>query len=314
LRKQQRITLKDAGIPQYMYQVAQADATVASLVRPDKIAEDVKRQWEKREAERKADLEELEAMRIVLDANSGSGSIKSINTSGLQENRGSSSEEQPDIALPDGVDAKGEAAKLKQKPTGYRNGQKGEIGEIGEVEVNANGDAVGDSSSLGDGIELDAVGSVKSEEKKSSYGGSNKSSKTDEDAEASAFLNENEEQDKETPSSTIISPTEETDTATSVATTDSSEAESEQERLALIEEKKSWRMIPENKVVGAIVSNELLDEFDPVKLKLMWKRGHPVSHQYVASCRNWRESYIMHRIKADYLPDRRWARVRMPLF
>jgi len=60
------------------------------------------------------------------------------------------------------------------------------------------------------------------------------------------------------------------------------------------------------KIEGAIISNELLDEFDPIKIKLVWKTGKPPGPNDVRNCDNWREGHVMHRIQPDWVPDKRW--------
>ena len=60
-------------------------------------------------------------------------------------------------------------------------------------------------------------------------------------------------------------------------------------------------------VEGAIISNELLDEFDPIKLKLVWQTGQPPLPNDVRDCTNWREGYVMHRIDMSLVPDQRWV-------
>eukprot|EP00403_Amphidinium_massartii_P029388 CAMPEP_0178395926 /NCGR_PEP_ID=MMETSP0689_2-20121128/13468_1 /TAXON_ID=160604 /ORGANISM="Amphidinium massartii, Strain CS-259" /LENGTH=815 /DNA_ID=CAMNT_0020016591 /DNA_START=21 /DNA_END=2465 /DNA_ORIENTATION=+ len=52
----------------------------------------------------------------------------------------------------------------------------------------------------------------------------------------------------------------------------------------------------EGRVVGFVISNELLDEFDPVRLRLVWHTGHPPSEERCRSCKPFREVYVMHRI------------------
>lgn len=54
------------------------------------------------------------------------------------------------------------------------------------------------------------------------------------------------------------------------------------------------------KIEGAIISNELLDEFDPIKVKLVWKTGKPPGPSDVRNCDNWREGHIMTRIVPDW--------------
>jgi len=52
---------------------------------------------------------------------------------------------------------------------------------------------------------------------------------------------------------------------------------------------------------GVIVSNELFDEFDPVKLRLVWRRGHLPTAADVARCASWREVYVVHTIQRTAL-------------
>ncbi|CAD7956428.1 unnamed protein product [Amoebophrya sp. A120] len=65
---------------------------------------------------------------------------------------------------------------------------------------------------------------------------------------------------------------------------------------------------PGDKFVGAVISNELLDEFDPVKLRLIWETGKPPNPSEVRSCRTWREVYVMHRVDKSLLLNSNWQR------
>ncbi|CAD7941603.1 unnamed protein product [Amoebophrya sp. A25] len=65
---------------------------------------------------------------------------------------------------------------------------------------------------------------------------------------------------------------------------------------------------PGDSFVGAVISNELLDEFDPVKLKLVWQTGNPPNPSEVRSCRSWREVYVMHRVERSLLLNSNWQR------
>lgn len=49
-------------------------------------------------------------------------------------------------------------------------------------------------------------------------------------------------------------------------------------------------------VCGFVVSNELLDEFDPLKLRLLWRAGQPPNVHQCAGCAAYRESYVFHRV------------------
>jgi SAM-dependent MidA family methyltransferase len=49
-------------------------------------------------------------------------------------------------------------------------------------------------------------------------------------------------------------------------------------------------------VVGIILSNELLDEMDPVRLRLMWHAGQLPSVRRCTECRSFREAYVLHRV------------------
>eukprot|EP00929_Paragymnodinium_shiwhaense_P011618 TRINITY_DN1175_c0_g1_i1.p1 TRINITY_DN1175_c0_g1~~TRINITY_DN1175_c0_g1_i1.p1 ORF type:complete len:925 (-),score=157.35 TRINITY_DN1175_c0_g1_i1:415-3189(-) len=46
--------------------------------------------------------------------------------------------------------------------------------------------------------------------------------------------------------------------------------------------------------IGFVISNELLDEFDPVRLRLMWKAGAPPDQEYCRSCSSYREAHVVH--------------------
>eukprot|EP00392_Amoebophrya_sp_AT5.2_P009778 g9806.t1 len=65
---------------------------------------------------------------------------------------------------------------------------------------------------------------------------------------------------------------------------------------------------PGKKFVGAVISNELLDEFDPVKLRLVWPTGDPPNPSKIRSCRTWREVYVMHRVDKSLLLNSNWQR------
>jgi len=63
------------------------------------------------------------------------------------------------------------------------------------------------------------------------------------------------------------------------------------------------KLRPENvtKVEGVIISNELLDEFDPIKLRLVWDRsakGHNRA-EIVEQCDSWREMYLIQCFERD---------------
>eukprot|EP00927_Polykrikos_kofoidii_P059429 TRINITY_DN54583_c0_g1_i1.p1 TRINITY_DN54583_c0_g1~~TRINITY_DN54583_c0_g1_i1.p1 ORF type:complete len:874 (-),score=126.95 TRINITY_DN54583_c0_g1_i1:76-2697(-) len=49
-------------------------------------------------------------------------------------------------------------------------------------------------------------------------------------------------------------------------------------------------------VRGIVLSNELLDEFDPVLLRIVWRRGAPPTAEQCLSCSVFREGYVLHRI------------------
>lgn len=51
-----------------------------------------------------------------------------------------------------------------------------------------------------------------------------------------------------------------------------------------------------NETVGFVLSNELLDEFDPVRLRLVWHAGEPPSKQQCTQCGSYREAYVIHRV------------------
>lgn len=47
---------------------------------------------------------------------------------------------------------------------------------------------------------------------------------------------------------------------------------------------------------GFVLSNELLDEFDPVRLRLSWSVARPPTVRRCAACSAYREAYVLHRI------------------
>jgi len=49
-------------------------------------------------------------------------------------------------------------------------------------------------------------------------------------------------------------------------------------------------------IFGLVLSNELLDELDPVRLRLMWRVGRPPSPQRCADCNAYREAHVLHRV------------------
>mmetsp|Transcript_53583 Transcript_53583/g.149030 ORF Transcript_53583/g.149030 Transcript_53583/m.149030 type:complete len:809 (-) Transcript_53583:67-2493(-) len=49
-------------------------------------------------------------------------------------------------------------------------------------------------------------------------------------------------------------------------------------------------------VRGFVLSNEVLDEFDPVRLRLVWPVGSPPTALQCAACSAFRESYVLHRL------------------
>lgn len=55
---------------------------------------------------------------------------------------------------------------------------------------------------------------------------------------------------------------------------------------------------------GAILSNELLDEFDPVKLRLIWSRSaeEPLI-DIVSRCESWREMYVLQCVQRSGITD-----------
>ena len=54
-------------------------------------------------------------------------------------------------------------------------------------------------------------------------------------------------------------------------------------------------------VVGILLSNELLDEFDPVKLRLVWRLQRPPSKRRCGECSAYREAYVAHTIDTKAL-------------
>lgn len=49
-------------------------------------------------------------------------------------------------------------------------------------------------------------------------------------------------------------------------------------------------------VHGFVISNEVIDEFDPVRLRVFWRRGRPPSAERLKDCPSYREAYVLHRI------------------
>lgn len=56
-----------------------------------------------------------------------------------------------------------------------------------------------------------------------------------------------------------------------------------------------------NPVIGCVLSNELLDEFDPVRLRLAWHRGYLPTKSRCANCKAYREAYVLHSIDPSAL-------------
>eukprot|EP00930_Biecheleria_cincta_P042660 TRINITY_DN29351_c0_g1_i1.p1 TRINITY_DN29351_c0_g1~~TRINITY_DN29351_c0_g1_i1.p1 ORF type:complete len:831 (+),score=109.74 TRINITY_DN29351_c0_g1_i1:46-2538(+) len=54
-------------------------------------------------------------------------------------------------------------------------------------------------------------------------------------------------------------------------------------------------------LVGIVLSNELLDEFDPARLRLMWRKNRPPSARRCMECQAYREAYVLHSIDARAL-------------
>ena len=54
-------------------------------------------------------------------------------------------------------------------------------------------------------------------------------------------------------------------------------------------------------VVGILLSNELLDEFDPVRLRLVWRLSRPPSERRCRECSSYREAYVAHSIDTKAL-------------
>eukprot|EP00933_Yihiella_yeosuensis_P041006 TRINITY_DN35434_c0_g1_i1.p1 TRINITY_DN35434_c0_g1~~TRINITY_DN35434_c0_g1_i1.p1 ORF type:complete len:823 (+),score=116.58 TRINITY_DN35434_c0_g1_i1:147-2471(+) len=48
------------------------------------------------------------------------------------------------------------------------------------------------------------------------------------------------------------------------------------------------------RITGIILSNELLDEFDPVRLRLMWRKTKPPSPKRCQECSSYREAHVVH--------------------
>jgi SAM-dependent MidA family methyltransferase len=53
--------------------------------------------------------------------------------------------------------------------------------------------------------------------------------------------------------------------------------------------------------VGFVLSNELLDEFDPVRLRLVWRSDESPSARRCAECDAYREAHVLHRIDEEAL-------------
>lgn len=49
-------------------------------------------------------------------------------------------------------------------------------------------------------------------------------------------------------------------------------------------------------IYGAVLSNELLDEFDPVRLRLVWHKGRVPSKSECMECKAFREAYVLHSV------------------
>ncbi|CAL1161182.1 unnamed protein product, partial [Cladocopium goreaui] len=47
---------------------------------------------------------------------------------------------------------------------------------------------------------------------------------------------------------------------------------------------------------SVVLSNELLDEFDPVRLRLSWHAGNPPDVERCKLCSAYREAHVLHRI------------------
>eukprot|EP00927_Polykrikos_kofoidii_P014779 TRINITY_DN16514_c0_g1_i2.p1 TRINITY_DN16514_c0_g1~~TRINITY_DN16514_c0_g1_i2.p1 ORF type:complete len:1062 (-),score=180.77 TRINITY_DN16514_c0_g1_i2:159-3344(-) len=58
---------------------------------------------------------------------------------------------------------------------------------------------------------------------------------------------------------------------------------------------------PGTRTVGFVLSNELIDEFDPVRLRLMWHGKSPPSIEQTTDCRSYVEAHVIHRIDATAL-------------
>lgn len=54
-------------------------------------------------------------------------------------------------------------------------------------------------------------------------------------------------------------------------------------------------------VVGFVLSNELFDEFDPVRLHLVWRVGRPPPRSVCLDCGAYREAHIVHRLDTSTL-------------
>mmetsp|Transcript_66450 Transcript_66450/g.216248 ORF Transcript_66450/g.216248 Transcript_66450/m.216248 type:complete len:850 (+) Transcript_66450:931-3480(+) len=54
-------------------------------------------------------------------------------------------------------------------------------------------------------------------------------------------------------------------------------------------------------VFGIVLSNELLDEFDPVRLRLVWHKGHPPTKGQCKECKAFREAHVLHSVDASAL-------------
>jgi len=58
---------------------------------------------------------------------------------------------------------------------------------------------------------------------------------------------------------------------------------------------------PEAAIRGFILSNELLDEFDPLRLRLVWRAGQPPDAAGCESCSAYREAHVLHRVDESAL-------------
>eukprot|EP00928_Gymnodinium_smaydae_P029554 TRINITY_DN22221_c0_g2_i1.p1 TRINITY_DN22221_c0_g2~~TRINITY_DN22221_c0_g2_i1.p1 ORF type:complete len:875 (-),score=181.55 TRINITY_DN22221_c0_g2_i1:43-2667(-) len=70
----------------------------------------------------------------------------------------------------------------------------------------------------------------------------------------------------------------------------------------------------ETSTVGFVLSNELLDEFDPVRLRLMWAAGDPPSAERCSECDVYREAHVVHYVDAAAFHALMQPGIETPMF